>query len=356
MTTLDRYITRLTFMGVVTVLGAFLALTSVFTLFEELSEPAASYGIVDVSMYMLRTTPQRLEDVLVYSVFIGTLIALGRLAETSELTIIRATGMSPQRLIVATLPSTFLWLLMSVAITETIAPAAERTAEIDKLKALYGQDALKNSPPLWFRTGPMFMQIGAIEESGDLLRVVQYTLGDNLELTHVTTAERARYNAYSANWNLLHGTTTQFVGAEAISDPFIALTWENAVSPSVLASQALIDARKMTLLDLHAQINFASSQNIGVSEYQLAFWARIMKPLSFIGLTVFALSIVLGPLRETSMGVRLTVGIFAGLGFKYLQDLLSPAAIVFDIPAALAVFIPIAAYWAVAIYFIRKNA
>ena len=34
----------------------------------------------------------------------------------------------------------------------------------------------------------------------------------------------------------------------------------------------------------------------------------------------------MGPLRQVGMGARLVVGIFAGLGFKYLQDLFAPAA------------------------------
>ena len=61
-------------------------------------------------------------------------------------------------------------------------------------------------------------------------------------------------------------------------------------------------------------------------------------------------------LQEVGMGVRLTVGIFAGLSFKYIQDLFAPAAIVFELPAFIAILIPITAYWLVAIHLIRRNA
>ena len=73
-------------------------------------------------------------------------------------------------------------------------------------------------------------------------------------------------------------------------------------------------------------------------------------------MTLFALGVVLGPLRQVTMGLRLTFGIFAGLGFKYLQDLFAPAAIVFEIPAAAATLMPIILYWALAWVLIRKNA
>jgi lipopolysaccharide export LptBFGC system permease protein LptF len=56
------------------------------------------------------------------------------------------------------------------------------------------------------------------------------------------------------------------------------------------------------------------------------------------------------------MGLRLTFGIFAGLGFKYLQDLFAPAALVFNIPALIAILMPIALYWTVAWILIRRNA
>ncbi len=104
------------------------------------------------------------------------------------------------------------------------------------------------------------------------------------------------------------------------------------------------------------QIDFARSQQMGVSQYELAFWTRALKPATYAGLTLFALAVVLGPLREISMGARLSVGIFAGLGFKYLQDLFAPAAMVFSIPALIAILIPIVLYWAVAIQLIRRNA
>ncbi len=111
----------------------------------------------------------------------------------------------------------------------------------------------------------------------------------------------------------------------------------------------------MSMAALYRQIQFARKQALGVSEYELAFWDRVLKPLTFLGLTLFALAVVLGPLREVSMGLRLTFGIFAGLSFKYLQDLFAPAAIVFNIPALIAILIPIAVYWLVAITLIRKN-
>ena len=116
----------------------------------------------------------------------------------------------------------------------------------------------------------------------------------------------------------------------------------------ILANQGLVRVTAICIEN--------GTTSYGVSEYELAFWSRILKPLTYLGLTLFALGVVLGPLRQVGMGLRLTFGIFAGLGFKYLQDLFAPAAIVFNIPALIAILIPIALYWSVAVYLIRRNA
>ena len=61
-------------------------------------------------------------------------------------------------------------------------------------------------------------------------------------------------------------------------------------------------------------------------------------------MALLALAIVLGPMRGTGLGPRLALGMLVGLTFKYLQDLFAPMAVVFALPAALAVALPISAY------------
>jgi lipopolysaccharide export LptBFGC system permease protein LptF len=43
-------------------------------------------------------------------------------------------------------------------------------------------------------------------------------------------------------------------------------------------------------------------------------------PFSLIALVVIACSFIFGPLRQQSMGFRLVIALFIGLGFYYMQD------------------------------------
>ena len=356
LTTMDRYITGHALRAIIVVMGSLLALLTLFALFEELSEDEVTYGLAEALIYVLKTTPRRLDEILVYGLFLGYLIALGRLAETNELTVCRVTGMSPPRLMLALVPSLLVWLAVSITISEFVAPAAERGAEAAKENALYADRQVQRRAALWVRTDNMFMQVREIDENGAIFGVTQYWLNDDNELVETVQAERGQFDEQSEQWNLLNGSTSRLDKGGASAETFYARTWDNSITPEVLASQAFLDAKKMSLIDLWRQIDFARSQQSGTSDYELAFWSRVLKPLSYLGLTFLALGIVMGPLREVGIGVRLTVGIFAGLGFEYLQDLFAPAAIVFNLPAPLAVLIPIATYWLVAIYLVKRNA
>ncbi len=356
MLTLDRYITRIANRTILAVLAAMLSLVSLFALFEELDESQVTYGFLQAATYILQTLPRRLDEIMVYGLFLGYLITLGRLAESNELTVCRVAGMSPLRLCAALGPSMVLWLILSVAVSEYVAPASERSAEANKLQAQYGSDALDKKGGLWVRDGQMFMQVKAIDEQGDILGVSQYWLDPNDTLIESVSAERGYYDESQQSWVLQDVVRTQLSANQATRTQLEQWRWQNSISPELLASQAFLEPNKMSMTALYRQIRFARSQELGVSEYELAFWTRALKPLTFIGLTIFALAVVMGPLRQVGMGLRLTFGIFAGLGFKYLQDLFAPAAIVFNFPALIAILIPIAVYWSVAWLLIRRNA
>ena len=356
MLTIDRYITRVSNRSILAVVVALASLISLFAFFEEMDESQVTYGLMEAATYVLQTMPRRIDEILVFGLFLGYLIALGRFAESNELTIFRASGMSPLRLCGALAPSMGLWLILSLFLSEYIAPLSERTAEADKLQAKFGEDALNNQGGLWVRDGQMFMQVQAIDEQGNLQRIRQYWLDASDQLIERVQADSGHYNSATESWLLRGVTKVKFSGGSATQTELQQWRWQNPMSPDLLAAQAFLEPSKMSIVALYRQIQFASEQYLAVSEYELAFWTRLFKPLTFMGLTLFALAVVLGPLREVSMGLRLTFGVFAGLGFKYLQDLFAPAAIVFEIPAVIAILLPIAIYWIIAWMIIQKNA
>ena len=356
MSVIDRYIFRLTNTTIFTVVMCLLTLTTLFALFEELNESEVSYGLIQAANYIVGTMPRRLHELLIYSVFLGLLIALGRLAESNELTILRVSGWSPLRILRSLMPTLLIWLTVGILISEYLLPTSEKSAEIEKLQTLHGDNPLNKDGGLWFRDKSLYMRISAFGNQKDIFGITQYWLNEDQRLKSTLYAESGVYDVRLRNWTLIDIQETRFEDNKTSIETADKRIWSNSITPDMLASQAFIEPKKMSLLGLHRQITFIEEQNIKNSQYSVAFWSRVFEPLAYISLAYYAIAILLGPLRQTSSGSRISVGIFSGLGFMYLKNFFSPMVGVFGLPAIIAVLLPIIIVYCVARELIRRNA
>jgi lipopolysaccharide export LptBFGC system permease protein LptF len=98
-TKFDRYLSFQILKAVLAVTMGFTALVSMFAFLEELSDAAHGYQLTEIAIFVLSSTPRRLGEVLIFSTFMGCLIALGELAENGEIQAVRLIGASPWRLL-----------------------------------------------------------------------------------------------------------------------------------------------------------------------------------------------------------------------------------------------------------------
>ena len=107
---------------------------------------------------------------------------------------------------------------------------------------------------------------------------------------------------------------------------------------------------------VRAFIDYAQTQGLGDTDYQIAYWSKLLQPLSVFGLALLAVVFTVGALRQVGIGARILVGILVGLAFKYVQDLFAPMSAVYGLAPWLAVAIPIAVCWAVGLIGARRVA
>ena len=108
---LDRYIGSHVLLAILTVLGIIVGLALLFAFIDELGDVKGSYGTLHAAVYVLLTTPSRIYEMLPMAALIGCLIGLGTLASSSELTIMRAAGVSLGRIVLAVMKPMLLLLL-----------------------------------------------------------------------------------------------------------------------------------------------------------------------------------------------------------------------------------------------------
>jgi lipopolysaccharide export system permease protein len=344
---MDVYIGTSVLLAIGLVLLAFLGLMSLFAMLEELREDDTTYLVSEMLVYVALTLPRRIYEVLPYVVFLGALIGLGSLASRSEIVIFRTAGVSPGRIYLGVAWPAVLVFLLGFALGEWVAPGGEERAAVFKSEAMSERAAKKASRGYWYREGLMNMRAGNMGPQGELLDVQQFWYDEEHRLLRTVAASRAEYRpGDDAHWILHEVRETRIGEQENVTRTFPSLRWDGQVDPRLLTVRVLVEPRKLSLEDLYRQIEYMQREQLSTSIYELAFWSKVLQPFSVLGLALLALGFILGPLREVGMGVRLSVGVFAGLGLKYLQDLFAPMSMVYDLPAPIAVALPIIACWA----------
>ena len=354
---IDRYLSRAVLSAAGAVLLALTALIAVFALIEELDERHSAYGLPDAAWYVFLTLPRRASELLPYVLFLGSLIGLGKLASQSELVALRAAGLSVRRLAGASAWAVALAWALGAATGEWVAPATEALAEAHKARILRGSGGVEFKGGYWYREGSLTMHVEALDDNGDLLGVRQYWLNDRGRLSLTREAARAEYLGGAdagADWLLHDGLETHLSDDRLRAQPFSELLWRGQIDPGLISERLLVDARRLSLLDLRRQIGYLQREGLDATAQLIAFWSKCLQPAALFGLVLLALASVLGPLRDVGIGVRISVGIVVGLSFKYLQDLFAPMAVVYELAPPLAVAAPIALCWAIAILGLRR--
>jgi lipopolysaccharide export system permease protein len=334
---LDRYIGSSVFVAILAVLGIILGLATLFAFIDEMGEISDTYTLLDAVSYVFLTAPRRLYDMLPMAALIGCLIGLGSLASNSELTIMRAAGVSIGRIVWAVMRPMLILMAVGVLIGEYVAPATEVTAQANRSLAQGSGDAQSAKHGLWHRQGEEFIHVNSVQPNGLLYGVTRYRFDNERRMLSSSFAKRAEFD--KDHWQLSDITTTVFheKSTEVVTTP--VERWEIALSPQLLDT-VVMAPESLSISGLWGYIHYLADQGLSNGRYWLAFWVKVLQPLVTAALVLMAISFIFGPLRSVTLGQRVFTGVLVGFTFRIVQDLLGPSSLVFGFSPLFAVLIP----------------
>src|SRR2546427_521178 len=122
------------------------------------------YTLGHAAAWVLYTVPRRAYTMFPTAAVIGALMGLGQLAATSELTALRALGLSRKRLSVSVAIALSLLTAVMVLSAETLGPWGQDRADALKSSAKWGRDISSSRySGLWAREGDTFLSAVAGE-------------------------------------------------------------------------------------------------------------------------------------------------------------------------------------------------
>jgi lipopolysaccharide export system permease protein len=357
----DLYIGRVV-LGSVLVTWAIvtgLDLVQAFLLGEIKDVGQGQYGFVEALTYVAYTAPRRAYTLFPTAAVVGSLMGLGQLAASSELTALRALGLSRRRLSGAVALALAVLTLLMVVNGETLTPWSQRKADQLKAQARSNNAILAQYAGVWAREGDVFFNALSGQQrtaKGDqwleLSNVSLYQFDDEGRLSSIAQAAIAEHRP--SGWILRNVTRTTF-GATSVSQQTIPLErWKTNLDDAALAA-SVTRPRYLPSRDLAQSIDYFKRNGLDSGEFEEIYWGRWFYPINVLALCLAAVPFAFGSLRSGGMGKRLFIGIVFALGFWMLQTLFGNLAQAFRFDVRIAMFLPLAVMFGVSAFLFRRR-
>jgi lipopolysaccharide export system permease protein len=352
MTLLDKYIGRSIATSILLALLVFVSLDMLFALVREVDEIGrGDYGFFEALIFLFLTTPHRIYQYFPVAALLGAIAGLGILASNSELTVIRAAGVSVTRIVGSVLKVGAVMMVVVVLLGEFVIPVAEQTAETRRALKLAEQSALKSEYGFWSRDGYSFINIRDIDPGGQIANVYLYEFDSDYRLRRATHAGRARYD--NGQW-LLENIVQSDISENRVEQSVIdKARWDSLLSPGLL-NIIVIDPAKMPVYELFSYIQFLRANGQDADRYSLAMWNKIMLPLAIAVMLLLAVPFVFGPLRSVAIGPRILVGFLVGLAFYIINEAFGHLGVVYSFSPIMSATLPVLLFLAGALYMLRR--
>ncbi|HLT05149.1 MAG TPA: LPS export ABC transporter permease LptG [Pseudomonas sp.] len=321
-----------------------------------------NYGFLTALTYVVYTVPRRAYMMFPTAAVIGTLMGLGVLAASSELTALRALGLSRKRLGASVALPLLLLTVVMIINAETLAPWAQRSADTMKAAAKSSDLIVARYSGLWAREGQTFLNAqGGQERTGEdgsavveLSQVRLFEFDGEGRLVSVANAATAEHDG--DGW-LLRGVRRVWFEERAVSETEVMEErWTSELDAAALATAGnLWRPRYQSAADLRSGIDYRQRNALDASEYEEHYWGRWFYPLNVLALVLAAIPFAFGSLRSGGLGRRLFIGVVFALGFWLLQNQFVRLAGVYQFDFRIAYLIPPLVMLAVSYFLFRRR-
>jgi lipopolysaccharide export system permease protein len=334
---LDRYLIATAIGGSLLALAVILALLLVFEYMDEIEDLGrGDYTAVTALVYVLLRLPYRAYESFAMATLIGSLMGLGALAANSELTAMRAAGISVARVARSVTVAGILLGALALAIGEWVVPPAERSAQELRTAAIY-QRVTALDRGFWARDGGRFVEVERAVSQQHLLGIRLFELNDGGKPVRIVAAPSAQF--LDGAWELMRPVITVFTDAGVHTETPERLSWTTDLQPELL-DVVVVDPETLPSRDLWRYIGYLERSGLEADPYRLALWTKIAAPLATVAMLLLTVPLVFGAARSAGAGQRIFLGVLIGLGFFLLNRLLTRAGLVYGLPPPLSALLP----------------
>ena len=312
---------------------AFLALFFFFDLMDAFGrmERGARYGYHmghGVLMTLLQV-PGHIYELMPIAALIGAIYVMARLAESSEFTIMRTSGLEPHQALLTLLGLGMGFVALTFAFGDYIAPEALRVEQ--HMRARYLGDITSGRTGAWLkdqRGGREWaVNVRAIGAGGQLQRIRMFEFDAPGGRLLATIHAYSGHDTGDGRWRLERVVQRDFARADAESAAALGvrvqrlplLDWHTELSADMVAT-ALLAPERMQTLELLGYISHLKTNGQSAQRYEIQFWRKVFYPLSCLVMMVLALPFAYLHFRSGNITGFVFLGVLVGISFFLLNN------------------------------------
>lgn len=350
---IDRYIGRSVLVGTALVLAVIAVITTLFSVVDALPDLGrGNFDTAELIRYVALSQARKLYEIFPVVTLIGTLLGLSALALGSELTAMRAAGISATRIVGGAMKTGIFLVAVSALFGEFVVPAADNAAELGRARALETSLQKKGSG-LWLREGPRFINIGEVLPDLSLLRISVFEVDEMSALHRQISARRASYLPDARAWQLEGVRESGLVDDALKVQRAERQLWQTSLTPEMV-NVFSVKPEGLSVTQLARYIDHLRSNGQETARYRLVFWQKVLLPLATAAMILLATPFVFHHVRSGGMSRHLFVGVLLGLVFVVLNRTFGFFGLLYGLPPLLGAGIPLLLFFFLAMYSMRR--
>lgn len=328
MRTLRRLIYGEVLTSVAFVTVGFLALFFFFDFVDELQGVGRNnggYQLKHALMYVLLLVPSHLYELLPISVLIGTIFVMARLAQSSEFTILRTSGLGPTLALRNLMGLGLGFVVLTFVVGDYVSPLCDRYGQL--LKSRYMGQISVGQTGAWLRERQadksFAVNVNTLTPEGNPSGIRIFEFDATGRWVGLTKARTGLLSEDDSAWTLQQVESAQLSrqagDASMHRDTQPEQHWPTGIT-SEMVSVALLKPDRMGTIDLFQYIRHLNANGQSAQRFEIEFWKKVFYPLSCLVMVVLALPFAYLHFRSGNIASHVFGGVLAGISFFLLNN------------------------------------
>ena len=337
---LSTYLTRIMAVRTLAAALALIGLLQLIDLLERTSGLLARGGGIEIIRWMALRMPFLFHEVAPFAVLAGAIFTFSQLSRSSELVVMRISGLSLFDIFKRTLPVALAVAALDLVVTDQVTPRAEQY--LDAWWNTSAPGAADNpGAPRWFRIDGNVVMVRTATPNGQVLRgIAIYDRDDHKALTRRIQAASATWT--QGSWRLHDAEVTDLDQSRATMMTVAQIDWRTTLRPAD-AARLFSSAYEITSGTAFRSLFGKGPVNRSPSQFKTRLFRTLAEGLAPIIMLLLAMPTALGHSRSNRTG-PIVFGLGCGLLYLVTDGLLTAMGSTGILP-------PLAAAWGAPVAF-----